>query len=251
MLMYTVTQRVKQFKQPKGGFINPKQFSVIHNEDNITLNPENISASNVGTAVDYLTRFMTGTDKEKAFQIPLWGAMNVKDFDYCYQLLGLVRGLDDDSIFAACQLTGYDVAYRVGKMYYKPVDEIQPDSATIENIRTMVNRSLVFWEQYGPVVMDGFTFKGGYTKTISSGDGDFLTADTLWDFKVLSSAPKSTHTLQLLVYYLMGTHSVHSEFKNIKRLGMFNPRLNNVYLLDIDAIPSNIIETVSTEVIGY
>ena len=56
--------------------------------------------------------------------------------------VGLVRGLDDDSIFATCQLTGYDVAYRVGKMYYKPVDEIQPDSATIENIRTMVNRSL-------------------------------------------------------------------------------------------------------------
>ena len=115
----------------------------------------------------------------------------------------------------------------------------------------MVNRSLAFWKQYGPVVKDGFTFQGGYTKTISSGDGDFLTADTLWDFKVLSSAPKSTHTLQLLVYYLMGTHSVHPEFKSIKRLGMFNPRLNNVYLLDIDTIPADVIKTVSTEVIGY
>ena len=249
--MSTVTQRVKQFKQPKGGFINPKQFSVSHSEDNITLNPENISASNVGTVVDYLTRFMTGTPKDKAFQIPIWGAMGVKDFDHCYDLLERVTGLDDDSIFAACQLTVYDVAYREGKIFYKPVDEIQPDMATIANIRTMVNRSLSFWKQYGPVVIDGFTFKGGYTKTISSGDGDFLTADTLWDFKVLSSPPKSTHTLQVLVYYIMGIHSVHSEFKRIKRLGIFNPRLNNVYLLDIDLLPADVIKTVETEVIGY
>ena len=250
--MYTVTQRARQYKQPKGGYINPKQFSIIQNNDNIPLNPvENINPSNVGTVVDYLTRFMMGTDKDKAFQIPIWGAMSVKDFDYCYQLLGLVTGLNDDSIFAACQLAGYDVAYRQGKMYYKPVDEIQPDVATIENIRTMVNRSLIFWEQYGPLIMDGFTFEGGYTKIITSGDGDFLTADTLWDFKVLSAAPTNKHTLQLLIYYLLGTHSVHPEFKNIKRLGIFNPRLNNVYLLDIESIPSEVIQEVSTEVIGY
>lgn len=249
--MYTVTQRVKQYKQPKGGFINPKQFEIIHNDDSIILNPENISPINIGIAVDYLTRFMSGTPKDQAFQIPIWGAMNVKEFGYCSDLLERVTGLDNDSIFAACQLAGYDTAYRAGKMYYKPVTEIQPDTATIENIRTMVNRSLAFWMQYGPVILDGFTFQGGYTKTISAGDGDFLTADTLWDFKVLSSAPKSTHTLQLLVYYLMGTHSVHDEFKSIKRLGIFNPRLNNVYLLNIDSIPTNIIEEVSTEVIGY
>lgn len=249
--MYTVTQRVREFKQPKGGFINPKQFTAIHLEDNNTLNPENISPSNIGTVVDYLTRFMTGTPRDKAFQIPIRGAMNVKEIDYCYDLLERVTGLDDDSIFAACQLTGYDVAYRVGKMYYKPVSEIEPDTATIENIRTMVNRSLVFWEQYGPVVLDGFVFPGGYTNIISSGDGDFLTNDTLWDFKVLSSAPKSIHTLQLLVYYLMGIHSAQPEFKTIKRLGIFNPRLNIVYLLDIDSIPKDIIQAVSTDVIGY
>ena len=136
-------------------------------------------------------------------------------------------------------------------MYYKPVDEIQPDMATIKNIRIMVNRSISFWKQYGPVILDGFGFEGGYTNIIAKGDGDFLTNDTLWDFKVLSSTPKSIHTLQLLVYYLMGTHSIHPEFKNIKRLGIFNPRLNNIYLLDIDTIDPAIINTVLTEVIGY
>ncbi|MFA6824889.1 MAG: hypothetical protein WCR38_04690 [Bacteroidales bacterium] len=28
--------------------------------------------------------------------------------------------------------------------------------------------------------------KGGYTDTVSSGDGDVLTADTLWDLKYLN-----------------------------------------------------------------
>ena len=41
---------------------------------------------------------------------------------------------------------------------------------------------------------------GGYTDKITSGDGDFLTVDTLWDFKVLKANIKSQHTLQLLVY---------------------------------------------------
>ena len=48
----------------------------------------------------------------------------------------------------------------------------------------MVNRALDFFNKYGPVIKDGFKFIGGYTETITTGDGDFLTEDTLWDFKV-------------------------------------------------------------------
>ncbi|KRK10190.1 hypothetical protein FD11_GL002144 [Ligilactobacillus pobuzihii E100301 = KCTC 13174] len=48
----------------------------------------------------------------------------------------------------------------------------------------MVQLSLNFFEQYGPKKVDGFTFEGGYTDLITSGDGDFITEDTLWDFKV-------------------------------------------------------------------
>ena len=48
----------------------------------------------------------------------------------------------------------------------------------------MVLRSLAFIENYGPIIKDGFTFEGGYTDIVSSGDGDYLTENTLWDFKV-------------------------------------------------------------------
>lgn len=49
----------------------------------------------------------------------------------------------------------------------------------------------------------------------------------------------------------MGIHSVHKEFKSIKKLGIYNPRMNKVYTIDIDSISTDVIEEVSTEVIGY
>lgn len=63
--------------------------------------------------------------------------------------------------------------------------------------------------------------------------------------------PTSKHTLQLFVYYLMGTCSVHKFFDSIKRLGMFNPRLNKVYLLNVNEITDEVVAQVSSEVIGY
>ena len=73
----------------------------------------------------------------------------------------------------------------------------------------MIQRSIEFFKIYVPIKQDGFSFEpvngnkddydkmiktntgtyGGYTATVSAGDGDFLTTDTLWDFKVSKSAP--------------------------------------------------------------
>lgn len=259
--MYSVTQRISMVKQPYGGCINRKQFNVIQLDDGITLNEnENISANLIGLAVDYMTRFMMDKDRPDAFQISLMGAIlldhitsNTKNSaqENAIDLLSRINGLNKESIISACKLTGYDVCLRAGILRFKPVEEINPDADTIENIITMVNRSISFWKEYGPIIKDGFTFEGGYTDTISSGDGDYLTKDTLWDFKVSKKEINSKQTLQLLVYYIMGTHSIHEEFKNIKNLGIFNPRMNKVYLLDVNTIPQALIDKVSSVVIGY
>ena len=170
---------------------------------------------------------------------------------YATSLLADIKGLDKKSITNACKLVGYDVCFRAGIIGYKPVEEINPDKDTIENIVTMINHSLSFWKEYGPITKDGFTFEGGYTDTISTGDGDYLTKDTLWDFKVSKDEPKPKYTLQLLVYYIMGMHSIHKEFKSIKNLGIYNPRMNKVYTVSIDTIPQSVINEVSKDVIGY
>lgn len=249
--MPSVTQRIKEIKQPYGGYLKPSEFEKIQFEDNNKLNEENIHSSLVGLTVDYMTRYIMGTPIEEAFKISLMGAKLINDSNYAFKLLHNIQGLDNKSIYNACKLVGYDVCSRRGQMAYKDVKTIDADNTTINNIRIMIDRSVKFFEKYGPIIKDGFTFEGGYTKIIDSGDGDFLTNDTLWDFKVSSASPKSQHTLQLLIYYLMGKKSIHSEFNNIKKLGIFNPRLNCVFLKEINQISDDVIETVSKEIIGY
>ncbi|MGT2750469.1 hypothetical protein ACVRXF_06090 [Streptococcus orisasini] len=250
--MVSVTQRIKQIKQPHGGYLPPKLFSVDELTDGKELSgEENIHASLVGLCVDYLTRFMNGAPLEEAFKISLYGALMIEKLELASDLLSKVTGLDDTSIISACQLAGFDVVYRAGRLGYKPVEEIVPDEATILNIRIMVERSLIFFEEYGPIVKDGFTLEGGYTDIITAGDGDYLTADTLWDFKVSKTKPNKNYTLQLLIYYLMGLQSVHPEFQSIEKLGLYNPRQNKVFLLKIADIPDEVLKTIRTEVIGY
>ena len=53
--MASVTQRIKDIKQPTGGYINPKLFLVTEIDDGGLLlgnAPENIHAGLVGLAVD-------------------------------------------------------------------------------------------------------------------------------------------------------------------------------------------------------
>jgi len=250
--MFSVTQRIKQIKQPVGGFVKPKEFTVLKINDGIELKvDENIHSSLVGLAVDYMTRYITGTPREEAFKISILGSSIIKEHNYAKKLLKGILDLSDSSISNACKLVGYDVCFRAGTIGYKPVQNIKPDIDTINNIRIMVNRSVDFIREYGPITKDGFTFEGGYTHIVSKGDGDFLTKSTLRDFKVSKKATTNIHTLQLLMYYLMGTNSIHTEFKTINNLGIFNPRLNNVYLLEISKIPQEVIEQVKSQVIGY
>ena len=53
------------------------------------------------------------------------------------------------------------------------------------------------------------------------------------------------------MYWIMGKHSGKSIFNNITKLGIFNPRLNIVYLLDIKNISEDIIKAVEDNVICY
>ncbi len=250
--MASVTQRISQIKQPYGGYLPLKSFSKAIFDDGFTLNEsENIHASLVGMAVDYLTRFLLGDSVDKAFHISCLGASNIGMLNKATMLMSKVTGLDDISIISACKLAGFDVCFRSSKSAYKPIENINPDIPTIENIRIMVNRSVSFWNKYGPIVCSEPTFEGGYTDAVNTGDGDFLSKDTLWDFKVSKSAPSSKHTLQILMYYVMGLHSIHKHFKNISNLGIFNPRLNIAYICPINSISAETIAEIENSVLCY
>ena len=193
--MSSVTGRISEIKQPIGGYIKPSQFEEITFNDGIELGEENLHASIIGMVIDYLTRYLTGTSVQNAFKISIMGYKarirrlgeqivqkdKLKKIDI-ETLLKQIKGLDDKSIIAACKACAYDVWFRnpMSAIMAKGADETVPDKATIENIKTMINRSVAFWEKYGPVTVDGFTFEtAGYTETVNSGDGDYLTSDTM------------------------------------------------------------------------
>lgn len=278
--MASVTKRIASIKQPRGGYIKPSSFESIILEDNKKLNEEeNIHSSVIGMAVDYLTRYSTGANLEEAFKISVLGAkimekyVNFNTENVARDLIQGITGLDDKSIINACKLVTFDVWLRNTQeaILAKPYSATNPDKATIENVKILVERGITFFEKYGSVTQDGFSFEppnptedmfmeflegkiknfGGYTLIVDSGDGDFLTKDTMWEFKVSKNKPTSKHTLQLLMYWIMGQHSGQNIFKNITKLGIFNPRLNVVYLLDTSKISKDIIEIVETEVICY
>ena len=54
--MVSVTQRIAEVKQPRGGYLPIKQFNVIKLDDGIELKEENVSGSTVSLVVDCLTR---------------------------------------------------------------------------------------------------------------------------------------------------------------------------------------------------
>lgn len=253
--MASVTQRIKTISQPKGGYLPVKSFkkTVRTSEHQLhEIEEENISPTVVGMAVDYLTRIerTESADKTEVFNIALRGAQAMRQTRIARTLLDTISGLDDDSITAACRLSCFDAVVRGGYTDIK-LGEINPNSATIENIREMVTRSISYLTEYGPVTLDGFTMPGGYTETTDTGDGDYLLKDTLVDFKVSKNSITNKHTLQLLMYWRMGMHSTVAEFRTINKLAVYNPRLDTIWSIETKDIPEDIIEEVERDVIGY
>lgn len=262
--MCSVTERIKHVKHP-GRFIKMSDFTKIQFEDGKTLAPyENIDGSLMGRVVDYLTRAAVSGDLRGAFHYSIEGAKYADVIESRYggkadnlkeaeRLLSEIRGADDTSIRIASRLTAYDLWYRkpeVAMRYGR--QDIFPDTPTVWNIRRMVRRSMKFLKSCGGAVKFDFTFEpDGYTQTVSSGDGDFLTADTLWDMKVLRSRPTTANVLQVLVYWVMGKHSGQKIFKPITKIGLFNPRLNEEYVLEVSKIPPEVIREVEDKVICY
>ena len=165
--MTTVTQIVNQIKQPRGGYLSIKNFSTKKfSDENILYGDENIAPTLIGITTDYLVRFIVTNNKKEAFSISLQGAKNINEENRTLKLLESINSLDDLSITCACKLAGYDVCYRMGPMYYKDVSEIIPNKNTINNIRTLVKRTLSYFKGENQIIQSNITFDGAYTYNI-------------------------------------------------------------------------------------
>lgn len=263
--MFSVTQRIKNIKgtpdaQPRGGFLPPKQLKTEEYRDGYELKTEyeQVHASLVGLVVDYLTRFIFTKDAQDAFAISLLGAELIGERGYAIKLVTGIekewkkkQTITDKIITNALQLSAYDVVYRSSPLGYRPARVIVADPFTMTDIYMMLDRTLRFLKTQKPLVAFGFSFSGKDAKYIRIGDGDVLTQDAIIDFKVSVKPPTSDHTLQLLIYYLMGLHEYPEVFENVTKIAIFNPRLNTSYTYDLSQIEQWVINEINTNIIGY
>lgn len=246
--MVSVTDRVFHVHQPGKGYLSPSKLKIRHFQDDFRLSSILEYPQLAGMVVDYLTRFLLTGDKNKAFEVSMLGAKLANNYSISEELLNGITGLDNYSIDNAIKLVQYDAITR-GRMEMVQIPP-QKSEDFLESIRIMVIRSVSFFSECGPVTDVGFTFEGGYTKVIDSGDGDYLTSDTIWDMKVSKYHPTKEQTLQVLTYYILGLNTGLQKFTNVTSIGLFNPLLNQSYSISIDDIDDETIHRVMDEVVG-
>lgn len=256
--MPSVTQIVGTAHQPRKGYLPLSRFDMTEYSDGRSVSGEyNIHPAIVGLAVDYGTRLAQGAPSREVFSVALAGASLVGAMNEAEELLGeLVDIAGEDGVLSSgsivriCKLSGFDSAFRAGARAYKPVSEIEPDDQTVADIRTLIERTVEFFEENGPVIDSGFTFSGGYSDSIESGDADYLTSDTIWDLKVRKAQPNKNSTLQVLLYYLLSLHSDQPEFKGITKVGIYNPYLQCAWTVSVLDLDESMLREVEAEVLG-
>lgn len=119
----------------------------------------------------------------------------------------------------------------------------------------MVKRALVFLNDIEEgLVQTNILFHKGYTDVITCGDADYISKNSLIDLKVSSqNLLNKNHTLQLLIYYLLGINSdqeleTYKNMKKIKYLTIYNPRLDKSWSIEIDKIKPEIINEVKSTI---
>lgn len=244
-----VTRWIEQITQPEDGHIDPKVLEVMSFRGGAdALNPgENVNPLLVDTTVGCMTRFRLGIPKEEAFMLSMVGArILMKDVE-AWRLMVGIEGLDDKSIINAVKLSGFSgvCSDPFGVVGYQFVKGISPDGATIENVRTMVERSCCFFTPRGSTRPEKFALANELLGTVGINDEDFMIFDTFWYFDTSEARLPKEYILQLLTYWHMGIHSPRAwQFQSIRYVGIYNPRLNEAYRLRIDAIPDDVITEV-------
>lgn len=247
-----ITALSNKVKQPKGGYLPVKLFKEIHyNTKNELFPDENVSKSLIGTTVDNMTRILLGAKPKKVFQPAINGMMAAKVdiFGDSFDLIDEVTGLDDDSILAAFQLSIYEAIYRNGYRTSVNLENKLTDNHTIGNIKEMINRSLAYFKQQEHIIDVGERLFVKYKGDTIYGDYDYLTEDSLIDMKVLSKKITNKHTLQIILYWIIGMKSDKKQFSNVKHLKFYNPRLNVEYQFDLYDLTPQLLKPILEEVL--
>lgn len=265
--------------QPRGGFIDPHDMEAKQMSEypeggikamlDVTTSEGNFSSQSLGLVFDYLLRteiaIMSGEKISKAvveaFEVSCRGAIMINKWDKAQKLvrnIALLYAKSDDReenlleiAQNALELVMYDAVFRAGyyNPKYKPAKLNKRDFETLSIMLGSVEDYLAREKERIISLGFGFTAKGA--KNVAPSDGDLLTEYSLINIKCSIKEPTSKHTLQLLMYYILGMHEYPTVFGKLKYLKILNPRLDKIYSYEIAKIDKDTLRHVEKEIIGY
>lgn len=237
-----------------------------------TLAGESVECYITGMVVEYLTHCILGATIDEAFFPSIYGASNAEEIWKKNNVFGCSDGIENaisvaanllsgmketfmnkPSIESACKLVTFDTWYRNPKNANQEIQyyDIVVDKNTVESIKIMLRRCKQFFKGQENEVCHRYKFKpGACTDKVAAAEIDFLTKDTLWDFKVSKYGPVKSALVQLLIYFIMGIHSDKETFDSVTKIGVYNPRQDMAWVANIDDIPTRAFEQVE-KIIGY
>lgn len=136
------------------------------------------------------------------------------------------------NVFAV--LGAFEQAYR-GSQFKFPYGLV--DWPTAKHLNIMVHRAAEFFNRVGrPTTID---FAVESADGCLYGDGDFLSPNSVIDFKTYSTDPtyEVANRRQMVLYYVLGHFAdpaVYPEFKTVKQLVLFNPRSDRTFVWRVD-----------------
>lgn len=265
--MTPLMEIAKTANQPEGGFLPVYCLEQIYGAPDKDLHPfymENLPPRFASTLVDSISKFLAGAPLETAFHRTIVGAEMAEEYypDSVNRVkwhLARIRGIDRNSIFHAFEAVQYNDWYYnfLGALVQFQKNEEEkpsfPNRASLENVQLLIERSMAFFEVFGPVVQYDVPFSpNGYTgKTKGNAESDFLTKDTLWEFRVSRFRPNCHHTLQMLMYYIMGKHSQNPLYDTVTTIGIYNPFLDIVFRYNMSDMPVEYLREVELDILGF
>lgn len=276
--MVPVTAWTRKVKQPRGGYLPVKSMHVECFDDGCVLNPEeNLNPGTVGTAVDYISRVLSGFDVRDVFALPIAGAEKLGKSAFADKYISeITMFLDDfqdadfpDLIQAGVNLSRFDVAFKASNVKYLGGlnGAVVIDDATMANIEIMLRRILAFRSRND---LNSACSKFLHYKSVPgltgadclSGEIDILSDTALWDCKAMTTKLRATYTAQLLAYYVMLFHvngrdlqaaldsncfNPNSNMPGDFTLGFFNPRENAEYRIAISELDASIFSKLESD----
>lgn len=266
--------------QPHGGFIPPKDMAVKQFESKTNnyeqligviskLEEKTLSPQSFGLVFDYLLRTeMAIIFKVRpaeavidAFKVSFLGASEIDKFNdakalafeliKCYSVDDWKSRLDYLKVAQiASELVVYDAVFRAG--YYNP--DAQPPKVSNgdkEELELMLRATEYHLLKNEDVIEFGFGFTAEGAENLLPSDGDILTKTSIIDIKCSKNEPTSKHTLQLLLYYILGLHERPSDFKTLQYIKILNPRLGKVYSYEIAKVSVETFKHIESDIMGY